>query len=47
MAAYLIWFIMLFSKGVKTVYAIKKCQAAVLGTIGFITYQFFFLLFNR
>jgi hypothetical protein len=47
MAAYLIWFIILFSKGVRSVYAIKPWQAVLLGTIGFFTYQLFFLIFNR
>ncbi len=47
MGAYLIWFIVLFSKGVKAVYHIKTSQYIGLGTIGFITYQMFFLIFNR
>lgn len=47
MFAYLIWFIVLFSKGVKSVYSFKTSHAIGLGTIGFITYQLFFLIFNR
>jgi Yip1 domain len=47
MAAYLIWFMILFSKGVRSVYSLKLWQAATLGTIGFFTYQLFFLIFNR
>lgn len=44
---YLIWFIVLFSKGVKAVYHIKTGPSIGLGIIGFITYQLFFLIFNR
>lgn len=47
MSAYLIWFLILFSKAAKSVYAINKWQATILGTIGFITYQMFFFIFNR
>lgn len=47
MIVYLIWFIVLFSKGVKAVYQVKTGLAIGLGTIGFITYQLFFLIFNR
>ncbi|MEQ1586234.1 MAG: hypothetical protein ABL895_10170 [Cyclobacteriaceae bacterium] len=47
MVTYLIWFIVLFSKGVKAVYPVKTSLSVGLGTIGFITYQMFFLIFNR
>jgi hypothetical protein len=47
MAAYLIWFIILFTKGVKAVYAVHQWHAFILGTTGFLVYQLFFLLFNR
>jgi len=47
MIAYLSWFIYLFSKGVKVVYHIKTSLSIGLGTIGFITHQMFFLIFNR
>lgn len=47
MLAYLIWFILLFSKAAGTVYRIKIWQAIVLGTSGFLIYQFFFFIFNR
>jgi hypothetical protein len=47
MTAYLVWFIILFSKGVKAVYPVKNWQAIILGSVGFIIYQLFFLIFNR
>jgi hypothetical protein len=47
MLAYLVWFIVLFSVGVKSVYQIKTGQAILLGVLGFIIYQSFFLIFNR
>ena len=47
MSAYLIWFIILFAKGVRSVYAVNIGQASILGTTGFIIYQLFFLIFNR
>jgi hypothetical protein len=47
MIVYLIWFIVLFSKGAKAVYHLKTSQSIGLGAIGFITYQMFFLIFNR
>jgi len=47
MIAYLIWFIVLFSKGTKAVYGIKTIQATLLGFLGFVVYQLFFLVFNR
>ncbi len=47
MIIYLLWFVFLFSKGVLAVYQIKKWQAIFLGTVGFLVYQLFFLIFNR
>lgn len=47
MIAYLIWFIVLFSKGVKSVYGIKTIPSLLLGISGFLIYQLFFLIFNR
>jgi hypothetical protein len=47
MAAYLFWFLFLFGKGIQKVQAVKGWQAALIGTIGFIMYQGFFLIFNR
>lgn len=47
MAAYLIWFVILFSKSVKVVYKLTNGQSILLGTFGFLIYQLFFLIFNR
>ncbi len=47
MTAYLIWFVILFSKSVKVVYGLTTGQSILLGTFGFFVYQLFFLIFNR
>ncbi len=47
MGIYLLWFIFLFSKGVKSVHGVANWQAVLLGITGFLTYQLFFLIFNR
>ncbi len=47
MIAYLIWFVILFSKSVKVVYRVTTGQSILLGTMGFFIYQLFFLIFNR
>jgi hypothetical protein len=47
MIAYLLWFIVLFSKGVRAVYKLKPGVSYALGTLGFLVYQLFFLIFNR
>jgi hypothetical protein len=47
LVAYVAWFIILFSKGVKAVYTVKTWQATLLGSTAFIIYQLFFLIFNR
>jgi len=47
MLAYLLWFIILFSKGVKSVYAVESWKSLILAIIGFAVYQLFFLIFNR
>jgi hypothetical protein len=47
MLAYLIWFVILFSKGTKAVYRISTFQSVLFGAIGFLVYQCFFLIFNR
>lgn len=47
MSAYLIWFVILFSKSVKVVYKLRTFQSILLGTFGFIIYQAFFFIFNR
>jgi len=47
MIAYLVWFIVLFSKGVKAVYRLTTLQSCLIGSLGFFVYQFFFFIFNR
>jgi hypothetical protein len=47
MIAYLIWFVILFSKSVKVVYRLSTGQSILLGTIGYFIYQLFFFIFNR
>lgn len=47
MGIYLLWFIFLFSKGAKSVHRVTNWQATLLGIVGFLTYQLFFLIFNR
>ena len=47
MLIYAAWFILLFSKGVTSVYRISPGKSIFLGTIGFIVYQLFFFIFNR
>lgn len=42
-----VWFVLLFFKGVKAARGIRGWRAALTGTIAFIAYQFFFLVFNR
>lgn len=46
MTAYLVWYVILFSKSVKVVYQLKTYQCILLGTLGFIIYQLFFFIFN-
>ena len=47
MGIYVIWFIFLFSKGIKAVYGFGIVASIALGTLGFAVYQGFFLVFNR
>lgn len=47
MIIYLLWFCVLFSKGVMTVHKIKVSSAVLIGVCGFIVYQLFFFIFNR
>jgi len=44
---YLLWFVVLFSIGVRVVQGIKAWHSVLVGTIGFVVYQLFFLIFNR
>ncbi|MCF8238873.1 MAG: hypothetical protein K9I85_11995 [Saprospiraceae bacterium] len=47
MGAYLIAFEVLFTLAVKTVYRTNTRTSVLLGTVGFLAYQLFFLIFNR
>ena len=47
MSIYLGWFIFLFAIGVKATHGVKNAQAIIIGAVGFIVYQLFFLIFNR
>lgn len=47
MAAYLFAFIYLFSIGVRVVYHCNRWISLLLGLMGFLAYQGFFLIFNR
>lgn len=47
MTAYLVWFLFLFSLGVKTVYGFNWGKAFLAGLFAFVVYQGFFLIFNR
>jgi hypothetical protein len=47
MLAYLVWFIVLFTKGIKIAQKVKTGEALLLGTMGFIVYQVLFFVFNR
>jgi hypothetical protein len=47
MIIYLVWFIVMFSKGIAAAHRVKRGQAVVLGFIGFVVFQGMFLVFNR
>lgn len=47
MIAYLIWFVVLFARSAETAHGIKGGRALVIGLLGFVVYQGFFLIFNR
>jgi len=47
MFIYLVWFIVMFSKGIAAAQKVKRGHAVVLGVIGFIVFQGIFLIFNR
>ncbi len=47
MLLYLLWFVILFSKGTRAVYRIQRWVSLMLGCAGFLVYQLFFLIFNR
>lgn len=47
MGAYVVWFIALFTKGIRVVHRINPARAFLIGLTGFLVYQLFFLIFNR
>lgn len=47
MSIYLVWFVVLFSKGISAVHGFGRWRSVLLGIAGFLTYQLFFLIFNR
>jgi hypothetical protein len=47
MGAYLVWFVALFGKGVQAVCRTPAGVSYLLGALGFLVYQGFFLIFNR
>jgi hypothetical protein len=47
MGAYLAWFVILFGKGVQAVCRTPAGSSYMLGAVGFLAYQGFFLIFNR
>jgi hypothetical protein len=47
MIIYLLWFIFLFSAGVKATFKLTNLKCFLLGFSGFVIYQGFFLIFNR
>lgn len=47
MIIYLVWFILMFSKGIAAAHKMKRKHAILLGVIAFILFQGVFLIFNR
>ncbi len=47
MIIYLIWFVIMFTKGIAAAHRLKTGKALVLGVIGFVVFQMMFLVFNR
>jgi hypothetical protein len=47
MALYLVWFLLMFSKGIGAAQRVRSGAAALLGAVAFATYQGVFLIFNR
>ena len=46
-AIYLVWFLLLFSKGIGAAQRLRRGPSILLGVIAFVIYQFVFLIFNR
>lgn len=47
MAGYVVWFLMLFTKGVRAAHRLSIPRSAVAGVTGYFIYQLIFLIFNR
>jgi len=47
MAGYLAWFFLTFTKGVGAAHRLRTGPAAVAGTVGVLSYQLVFVIFNR
>ena len=47
MTGYLVWFVLLFSKGVGAAHRLSIARSAIAGTLGFVVYQLIFVIFNR
>ena len=47
MAGYLVTFVVLFAKAVASAHGLRRGPAALVGTLGFVTYQGIFVIFNR
>ena len=47
MLGYLVWFVMLFGKGVAAAHRLSLPRSLAAGTVGFVVYQLVFLIFNR
>ncbi|MBN1538053.1 MAG: YIP1 family protein [Anaerolineales bacterium] len=46
-AIYFIWFLVLFTKGIRTAHSLPLWKSFLLAFIGLVTYQVLFLVFNR
>lgn len=47
MAAYVVWFPVMFTQGVRAAQRIRAAPAAAVGIVAFLGYQFLFFVFNR
>ncbi len=47
MGAYLVAFLLLFTRAIQAAHELSRWRALALGTVGFSVYQVLFLLFNR
>jgi hypothetical protein len=47
MTGYLVWFVMMFTRGVGAAHRLSLPRCAAAGTLGFVVYQTVFVIFNR